>query len=269
MTALLQVSDAHFGTEQGPVVEALHELAVRVSPEVFILSGDVTQRARRGQFERARRFTARLPPARVLAVPGNHDIPLFDVFSRVFRPYANYARAFGGDLEPEFSSELALVICVNTTHPRRRKDGEVSAAQVDRVGERLRQAHPAQVRILVLHHPVIAATRSDVQNLLHGREAALPAWAEAGADLVLGGHIHLPYVRSLREEWPQLPRPVWAIQAGTAVSRRTRDGVPNSVNLLRCSSTAGARRCVVERWDYRSSAGRFEQVATTALMFSP
>jgi 3',5'-cyclic AMP phosphodiesterase CpdA len=161
MTTVLQISDSHFGTERGQVVQALRRLADQQVPDLVVLSGDITQRARHSQFEAACRFIDLLKPAAVLAIPGNHDIPLFNLAARVFAPYANYARAFGQNLEPVFEREDVLVIGVNTTRPRRHKDGEVSSAQIDRVAERLRRATPAQLRIVVVHQPVLAIRASD------------------------------------------------------------------------------------------------------------
>lgn len=268
MTTLLQVSDPHFGTEQAPVVAALLELAARERPDVLVVSGDITQRARRRQFQAAQAFVERVAAPQTLAVPGNHDIPLFNVFARAFAPYGGYQRSFGGELEPELDAPDLLVACVNTTRPRRHKDGEVSASQVERVATRLRGAAPSQVRLVVVHQPVMAARADDERNLLHGREDAVRAWVAAGADIVMGGHIHWPYACSLRLGYRDLPRDAWIVQAGTAVSSRTRDGVPNSVNVLRCERTPGARRCRIERWDYSVDERAFGRVESHDVQFA-
>ena len=268
MTTVLQVSDPHFGTEQSPVVEALLDLAARQRPGVLVISGDITQRARRWQFRSARAFVERIAAPRTLAIPGNHDIPLFNVFARVLAPYAGYQRAFGRELEPEFEAPDLLVTCVNTTRPRRHKDGEVSAAQVERVATRLRQAEHSQLRVVVVHQPVMAARSDDVRNLLHGREAAVRTWVAAGADVVMGGHIHWPYACSLRLGFRDLPRDAWIVQAGTAVSSRTRDGVPNSVNVLRCEAAPAGRRCRIERWDYSVEERAFGRIESHDVQFA-
>src|SRR6476661_987702 len=102
MSLLMQISDTHFGTEQGDVVEALVRLVREQAPDLVMLSGDITQRARRRQFAAARAFVDRLAPVPLVAIPGNHDIPLFNVALRLMAPYANYSRAFGAELEPVF-----------------------------------------------------------------------------------------------------------------------------------------------------------------------
>lgn len=257
MSVLLQVSDPHFGTERIPVVEALVAFAARLRPDLVVLSGDITQRARAEQFSAARRVMDRLG-APLLALPGNHDIALFDLWSRLTRPYARYSAAFGHNLAPVFASHDLLVLGVNTTRARRHKDGEVSSEQIDAVAQQLRQATSEQLRVVVVHQPIDVMREEDLPNRLHNHAAAQQAWAAAGADVVMGGHIHLPYVMPL----PGLARPLWAVQAGTAVSSRVRSGVPNSVNVVRWAPAAG---CVVEHWDYSAAAAAFECAHSTPL----
>ena len=115
------------------------------------------------------------------------------------------------------------------------------------------------------HQPVHVIRPEDERDLLHGHREAVYAWASAGADLILGGHIHLPYVRPLCERCSDLPRPIWAVQAGTAVSSRVRNGVPNSVNVIRYTPTERPRRCLVERWDHDALARCFTLVDRTTI----
>ena len=264
MALLLQVSDPHFGTEQPAVMDALALLAQPLRPDLVVLSGDITQRAGRRQFQAARAFVDRLG-APLLAIPGNHDIPLFNLGQRLCRPYAHYREAFGEDLEPVHATPDLLVLGINTTRWWRHKNGAVSRTQIERVANRLAAAKPAQLRVVVVHQPAAVLQPDETHNLLRGRAAALPRWAEAGADLVLGGHIHLPYVTRL----PGLPRPMWAVQAGTAVSSRVRDGVPNSVNLLRWGPGAPEAHCRVERWDHDAQRRAFVLHGVTDLPLAP
>ncbi len=262
MSTLLQISDPHFGTEQEPVVNALIELAAQLKPDIVALSGDITQRARRAQFRAAREFVDRLKTPTV-TVPGNHDIPLFNVAARAFAPYGNYMREFGANLEPEFESSAFLIVCTNTTRPRRHKDGEISRKQIERVSERLARASREQLRIVVTHQPVLVIRFEDEANLLHGHEAAVRAWAEAGADVIMGGHIHLPYIRSIRDRFVDLPRRIWAVQAGTATSWRIRGDVANSVNVLR--HVAGDLVFSAERWDFDARSNAFRCIDAEVL----
>lgn len=261
MSVLLHISDTHFGTEQPHVVEALVALASQQGPDAVVLSGDITQRARPVQFRAAKAFVNRLG-APVLVIPGNHDIALFDLWARLTRPYARFAKVFGADLEPVYSSHDLLIVGVNTTRAWRHKNGEVSAAQIDRVAKLLSAARPRQLRLVVVHQPAGVIEGTDRSNLLRGHDAATRAWSAAGADLIMGGHIHLPYTLALQD----LARRLWVVQAGTAVSSRIRPGAPNSVNILRWDdASAEGGHCCIERWDFAHHDGVFERMGITSV----
>lgn len=259
MSLLLHISDAHFGTEREPVVAALLTLADERKPDVLIFSGDVTQRARADQFAAARRFCDQLGIRTMMVVPGNHDIPLFNLAARISRPYRGYLKAFGPTMEPVIDSAALLAIGVNTTRATRHKNGVVSTRQIESVAQRLSGAGPGQLRIVVTHQPAAVCRTEDEHDRLRGAEPALQAWSRAGADLVLGGHIHLPYVLDLVKRPVPTPRPMWCVQAGTAVSARVRHGTSNSVNLIHWKpGAAGApRTCEVERCDYGATVQQF------------
>ncbi|GAC1534434.1 MAG: metallophosphoesterase family protein [Ramlibacter sp.] len=259
MSVLLHISDTHFGTEQPKVVAALVSLARERRPQLLVLSGDLTQRAQPAEFAAARTFCDQLGIARMLVLPGNHDLPLFDLLARATRPYGRYLAAFGPRLEPVLDMDGFLVIGVNTTRAARHKNGEVSQAQIARVAAQLRTARSNQLRIVVTHQPADVLREADRADRLRGAEPALQAWSQAGADLVLGGHIHLPYVLDLAARAQPTPRAMWCVQAGTAVSCRVRHGTCNSVNLIAWGPQPGlARQCSLERWDYAGEHDRFE-----------
>ena len=272
MSVLLHLSDTHFGTEQPEVVEALVALASQQRPDVVVLSGDITQRAQPAEFRAAKDFVDRLG-APVLAIPGNHDIALFNLWARLDRPYARFAAEFGSDLAPVYASPDLLVVGVNTTRARRHKHGEVSGSQIERVSKLLATASLQQLRVVVVHQPATVPAARERPNLLRGHADATQAWAAAGADLVLGGHIHLPFTVALEG----LERRLWVVQAGTAVSSRTRPGVPNSVNVLRWGDAenmgvdppqtqrhSGAR-CLIEQWDFSRQQQKFVCTVTSAI----
>jgi len=274
MSVLLHLSDTHFGTEQPQVVEALVALAAQQRPDLVVLSGDITQRARPAQFRAAKAFVDRLG-APVLAIPGNHDIALFDLWTRLMQPYAGFASVFGADLEPVCSAPDCLVLGVNTTRAWRHRHGQVSGAQMARVARLLAAAKPEQLRVVVVHQPLAVADAGESVHLLRGHARAAQVWAQAGAHLVLGGHIHLPFTLPL----PGLARHLWVVQAGTAVSARTRPGVPNSVNLLRFGQAVdppqavsrnlaeGPTGCTAERWDFCAQQQAFVQTTLNTLSF--
>lgn len=262
MTVVLQVSDTHFGTERAVALAALERLSEALRPDLLLVTGDITQRARPHQFASARAYFDSLRVPQQLVLPGNHDIPLYALWDRVLNPYGRYRRAFGPALEGVVDRDDLLLIGLNTTRAHRHKHGEVSQEQVDRVAARMAAARPGQVRLVAVHQPVAATNPTDVNNLLRGHERAVRAWSQAGVDGVMGGHVHLPYVVPLRHRWPELPHPMWAVQAGTALSSRVRGGISNSVNVIR---TGPGRRCSVERWDLDETVGVFQQIRATAI----
>lgn len=274
MTTLLQISDTHFGSEQPHVMQALEALALAKKPDVLIVSGDITQRATPAQFAAARAFCDSLQVPQMLAIPGNHDIPLFNLFARVLQPYAAYRKAFGQALEQHLQTPSLNISTVNTTRWWRHKNGEISDAQISRVSSQLALATPQQLRIVVVHQPVYVLRPQDEHDRLRGWQAAVQAWANAGADIVMGGHIHLPYVCELSAQVEGVARRMWCVQAGTAVSSRVRQEAPNSVNVVELSSDTGNLACRVERWDYQrpqgkaageARAGQFTLTHTSAL----
>ena len=249
MSLLLHLSDPHFGTERPQVVAALLRLAQQVRPDVLLLSGDITQRATAAQFAAAQAFVRQLALPQCLVIPGNHDIPLWNVALRCLRPYSRYSAAFGDELEPSLQTDEMLLLALNTTRWWRHIDGQLSEAQIERVAQRLAAAKPEQRRLVIVHQPLAVTLPSDAKNRLHGHAAALQRWGEAGVDLVLGGHIHLPFVKPL-------PYGGWAVQAGTALSNRVRHEADNSVNLIRIDAALDMR-AEVERWDYDSEQEAF------------
>jgi len=284
MTVVLQMSDPHFGTERPMALAALERLCAELRPDLLLITGDITQRARPVEFSRAKAFVDKLGvPARVV-IPGNHDIPLLAVSTRLLHPYLRYERAFGPVQDAEFETDDLLLIALNTTRRYRHKHGELSERQIERTAQRLRQARAGQTRLVAVHQPVAVTQSVDVSNLLRGHAKAVRRWSEAGVDAVIGGHIHLPYVLPLHERRSDLPRPVWAVQAGTALSTRVRGGIPNSVNVIRtgvdvaaagpapaagsplaAESAPSAGPACVERWDVDETEGVFQRVSSTVL----
>jgi hypothetical protein len=117
------------------------------------------------------------------------------------------------------------------------------------------------LRVVVVHQPIAVAHTTDTHDLVRGYAVAISRWAAAGADLVMGGHIHLPYVMNI----PNDVRPMWAVQAGTAVSSRVRAGIPNSVNVIRWGVDAPQWHCLIERWDYASEGETFVRGTVTVV----
>jgi len=248
---LAHLSDPHFGTEEATVCRALREDLLHQSPDLVVLTGDVTQRARSAQFRAARAFLDSLAPIPVLALPGNHDLPLFDLFTRFSAPYRGYRRHICASLEPLWSGPQVAVVGVNSTRVLRHKHGALPAELIAHVAQQLVRL-PQSFKVVALHHPLVVVERRDWRNRARAAEAALAAWIDAGADLFLGGHIHLPYCVAAGPG----PRQAVVLQAGTAVSTRRRGGRPNSYSLVRFASEGGRTMDIVQR-DHDRQGDRF------------
>ncbi len=268
MHVILHLSDSHFGKERDHVIDALIELSSELRPDIALFTGDVTQRARARQFDTASRFLKSLKVEHVITIPGNHDIPLFNLYERFFNPYGNFKKTFGNTIEPVYETDWVKVIGVNTTRHFRHKHGEISDSQIENVKNLLLSGNIDQLKIIMVHHPMEVLRKEDVKDILRGeRNKALHIFAEAGADLILGGHIHLPYVMPFNRRHPADQTFPWIIQAGTAVSKRVRWNVENSVNVLRYHGSV-RRMCTVERWDYSQEIKKFYCMTQTELVLA-
>jgi 3',5'-cyclic AMP phosphodiesterase CpdA len=252
MRLIAHVSDVHFGHEDAVVVAGLLQELQQRAPHLVVVSGDLTQRARPREFAGARAFLDRLPSPR-LVVPGNHDIPLFDVMRRWLDPRGRYVRHVSADLQPMYSDPELAVLGLDTTRAYRWREGEISAAQVEAIRTRLGAAEQHAFKVLVVHHPFVPAPNEPRTTLVGNVGAALRAAEDSGVDLVLSGHLHQGYVSDMRTTHRQLRRGILSGQAGTAVSRRRRLEA-NTYNLITVDGTALAFE--VRVWDGREFVRR-------------
>lgn len=255
MRTIAHISDLHFGTEDLGREEALVEDVHGLRPSVVAVSGDLTQRARRSEFAAARAFLSRLPVPRVV-VPGNHDIPLFDLARRFLAPLARYHEFIDAEVDPFFHDGEIALQGINTARPSAWKEGRVSEAQIADLRRRLCGLPAGHFKVMVTHHP-FAPPGSRAESAVGRARRALEAAAECGVELLLAGHLHTGYTADVRAAHVGFAKSMIVAQAGTALSRRRRDE-PNAYNLV----TIDAPRVEVEvrAWTGR----RFEAAAATA-----
>jgi len=248
---LAHISDSHFGTEDPLVCSALRTDLLTEAPDLIVLTGDITQRARTDQFIAARAFLDGLAPLPVLALPGNHDLPLFDLLARFRAPYDRFLRYISPSLGPIWQKQELAVLGINSTRLMRHKHGDLSMVLIDEVARKLeRMRH--RFKVVSLHHPLRVFGAEDRNNRVRHAEEAIARWSEAGADLFLGGHIHLPSCVTGGHPGKQ----TIFVQAGTAVSTRRRGGCPNSYNVIRFEMD-GPRRIHIEQRDHDNETRLF------------
>lgn len=251
MSTIAHLSDVHFGRHDPQIVAAVEASLSERKPDLVVISGDFTQRARVVQYRLAREFVGRLEKAglHVLAVPGNHDVPLYDVFRRFARPLHRYQRFIDDDLCPYWENEELAVLGINTARSLTIKDGSVSHEQLDMIRQRFSQAGDGRLRVLVTHHPLFAMPLGEDEaptKVANRSDDALAAAADAGVDMLLAGHFHRSFARSAREMVDNVG-PALVVQAGTATSVRLRGGETQSFNWIEADKDG--IRLEVQAWE--------------------
>ena len=257
MARLIHLSDLHFGAHDERLVAAVEARVDEARPDLVVISGDFTQRAKTEQFHEACLFLTRLRDAghEVLGVPGNHDVPLYDVLRRFLSPLTRYKRYIDESLCPVHELADATVVGINTARSLTFKDGRINEEQVEFIRETFARTREEKPRILVTHHPLFALPVGDGPELgkaLGGHELALTAIADAGVDLLLAGHNHRASAGDARDLVTGAGSAL-VIQAGTATSTRLRDE-EQSFNLIETAPDTAT--VAVQAWDGGGFASR-------------
>jgi len=185
---LLHLSDLHFGTREAPdVAKSLAPLIERVDPELVVASGDLTHRGRPDQHDRAAAFLRSLGRP-LLAIPGNHDIP-YAFPARFTRTFAQFERVWQ-TTEPLYVSESVAVVGLNSVRAWRHQSGALPERQLRHAEEQLAGAPEDALRVVVLHHHLIGAPWRSRKKPVARRSEVLARLVDAGAELILAGHIH-------------------------------------------------------------------------------
>lgn len=262
VVTILHGSDLHFGKRHAPDAAAdFLALAHSASPDVIALSGDFTQRARKGEYEAAASYLERLPDVPVVVTPGNHDVPLYRIWERASAPFRNYRRWIASDLDTETDVKGAVVVSLNTTTPDRSiVNGHVDDAQLEQAARAFARAGNGHVRVLVFHHALVGAPGGDRIAALPRSRHIMNRLAEMGVEVVLFGHLHRAFVsQGLPNGATAGQPPVLLVCSGTTASERGRgrEKGKNSCNLVRVTKESIA----ITRYLRSSTANGFRPIA--------
>ncbi|HEX8847301.1 MAG TPA: metallophosphoesterase family protein [Pyrinomonadaceae bacterium] len=230
MRTLVHLSDLHFGRVDYALLDPVRTTVTELKPDVVVVSGDLTQRARSHQFKEAREFLDTLPSPQII-VPGNHDIPLHNAFARFFQALDKYKRYITDDLEPFYSDDEVAILGINTARSLTIKDGRINEGQIAAIRERLCPFSDEVTKMIVTHHPFdLPEGHNDV--LVGRAQLAMEAIARCGADVLLAGHLHVSHTGQSSARYKIAGHSALIVSAGTATSTRGR-GETNSFNVLR------------------------------------
>ncbi len=270
---ILQVSDLHFGK---PFVVEVAEQALRfanqLNPDVIVVSGDLTQRARREQFLAAKDYLNRFPRVPTLVIPGNHDVPLYRVDRRWTDPHALYKQIISDNLNPVLNLESAVIVGLDSTAPRSAiSNGRIHTWQLDFCQNAFANAPEQATKIVVAHHHFAPAPDYLHDSTMPKSKRAIMRFVEIGVDLILGGHLHRSYIGNSLDFYPgQHPeRGIIIAQSGTTTSRRGRgreheknslnviEIFPSTIDITHCFYFSADQRFVpTSRHSFRRSKGR-------------
>ena len=257
MKIVAHISDLHFGKDDPRIVAGLVEALHRAAADVLVVSGDLTQRAKKRQFRAAMAFLGELPPIPRIIVPGNHDVSTTNLFERVVQPLKRYNRIVTRDMTPFYSDDTVAIAGVNTVRLMSTKDGRLNRSQVERVCGQFGTVPAELIRIVVTHHPMDVPAGDLDHPTLTRAKMAMGHFARCGVDLFLSGHLHSGLTLASSARYPLPGYSAVVVHAGTAVSTRTR-GEPNAWNLIRLEAGAISVQQMV--WNTKKfAAGRIEQ----------
>lgn len=236
MARIAHLSDIHFGAHDPRIVSATEAWLQQNQPDCVIISGDFTQRARVEQFREAAAWLGRLRAAgmRLLVIPGNHDVPLYDLTRRFVAPLRRYKRYISSDPCPWYEDGEVAILGLNTARSLTIKDGRINRDQMRMLRERFAPVPPDKTRILVTHHPLFAmpiGKGGELSEAVGRHEDAVAAAADAGIHIALAGHFHQTYAAAAQKMVAHAGGAL-VIQAGTATSTRLRNAEPQSFNWL-------------------------------------
>jgi 3',5'-cyclic AMP phosphodiesterase CpdA len=262
MRTLVHLSDLHFGRVDPVLLDPLREKVASLAPDVVVVSGDLTQRAKSEQFEAAREWLDTLPGPQII-VPGNHDISLYNVFRRFVLPLERYKRYITDDLSPSYFDDEIAVVGVNTARSLTFKDGRVNDEQVAQIRARLDGLDPKVTRIVVTHHPFDLPDNFDEGDLVERAPMAMQVFAECGVDVLMAGHLHASHAGNTAERYKISEYAALVVQAGTATSTRGR-GEVNSFNVLRVEHD----KVEVDRYGWDVIHNQFQLMSTEKFLRS-
>ena len=262
MRTLVHLSDLHFGRIDEALLGPLVQQVTEIQPDVVLVSGDLTQRARTQEFQQASRFLASLPSPQIV-VPGNHDVPLHNIFTRFFQPLDKFQRYITSELEPFYADAEIAIAGVNSARSLTIKNGRINEQQNARIRDRFCALDESVTKIIVTHHPFDLPDAYHERDIVGGAPQAMAIFANCGVDILLAGHLHVSNACNTADRYKIGDYSALVVQAGTATSTRLRDE-SNSFNVIKIHSTT----IDIDRLSWQPDLATFSVSATESFQYA-
>ena len=244
MRLIAHISDLHFGYNDPLLAKALSRIAYANQPNVLVVSGDLVEHATDAEFQAARDFLDSLPGPQII-VPGNHDLPFYNLWRRFTEGLDKYRRFITDDLEPAFIDDELAIVGADSAHLYPVKGGKITDSQLDDLSRPLLKFPSGLIRVLVTHHPFDLPEPSNPHLLIGHSRRAVTRLAPV-VDILLAGHVHLSSSGSTSTRYKLEGHAMAFVQAGTAISDRNK-GETNSFNVIRTGSAESQREAGCRR----------------------
>lgn len=240
-STIIHISDLHFGRERAHVQKVLLEEIDKHSPDLIIISGDFTQRAKTREFIKAKKFLDSLKYP-YFVIPGNHDLPVYNFFRRLIFPWKKWNKFINLPLESTYENEYLAIYGVNSNNvfgvAFDVARGAISFAKKIIIRNYFEKIPDNKLKIVVAHHPFWLPDEQMFRHLIKGRDRAMEYFNIGGVDMILGGHIHLSYVKLFKN--------IIISHAGTSISNRLIKNNNNSFNIIKGNNS----KLFVELYEY-------------------
>jgi 3',5'-cyclic AMP phosphodiesterase CpdA len=235
MKKIVHLSDLHFGKVDTKRIQPLLQHLTTINPDIVVISGDFTQRASEKEFKEAQAFIQKLTWP-TFFVPGNHDLPLYNILQRIRSPYLHYKKYISTDLTPLYFDDEVALIGVNSTHRLTISSGRINKTQVEYIEGCIECLNPNIFKIVVSHHPFDLPTKLNTHHkythkVIGQSKMAMKRLAKHGVDMFLSGHFHVHHVSDTTMRYKIDGFSALIVQAGTAISTRSKLQ-PVSFNVL-------------------------------------
>ena len=260
MRVIAHISDLHFGYNDPLLAKALSQTLADLKPDVLVVSGDLVEHATDAEFVSARDFLDTLPSPQII-VPGNHDLPFYNLWRRFTEGLEKYRRFITDDPEPAFIDDEIAIVGADSAHLYPVKGGKITDSQLDDLVAVFAALPAGLIRVLVTHHPFDLPQPSNPHLLIGHSRRAVTRLAPV-VDILLAGHVHVSSIGSTSTRYKLEGYAMAFVQAGTAISDRNK-GEANSFNVIHTGCTQNQdKQVIVHRYSWVKAEGRFLRVSS-------